>query len=109
MNADAATQHNGVAMWEGELLWPVALVDEQVIDLSQVTALGTWAYAWFRARPQRAVVGASPALKRQLTKAHLPIIFYAQLEQVPAQQATSSNPNRVSSDERALLWGDDDG
>lgn len=98
-----------VAIWEGELLWPKSLADEPIIDLSGVVALGTWAYDWFRQRPQRAVVGASQSLKRQLTRAHLPILFYGQLDQVPQQHAHAENPNRVSSDERALLWGFEDG
>ena len=98
-----------VALWEGELLWPSPLADEQIIDMSKVKALGTWAYDWFRQRPQRAVVGTSPSLKRQLTKARLPLLLYATVEQVPQQQPAAAAPNRVSSNERALLWGIDDG
>ncbi len=58
-----------VARWTGELLWPQDLPEAAVIDLARVTALGTWAYAWFAARPQQAATGASPALKRQLQRA----------------------------------------
>ena len=62
MNADAATQRNDAPCGKGELLWPVALVDQQVIDLSQVTALGTWAYAGFaRGRSGRLWEPARPS------------------------------------------------
>lgn len=58
-----------VARWSGELLWPQPLDEGDVIDLSQVTLLGTWVYAWFRAHPGQGVAGAHPHIKAQLDRA----------------------------------------
>jgi hypothetical protein len=83
-----------VARWSGELLFPVPLEEAAIIDLSGVTALGTWTYAWFRARPHLAASGASPALRKQLQKANLPLAW----ADIPA--------GGVSPSERAALFGD---
>ncbi len=83
-----------VARWSGELLFPVALEEAAIIDLSAVTALGTWSYPWFRARPHLSVSGASPALRRQLLRANLPIAW----ADIPGAG--------VSPSERAALFGD---
>lgn len=83
-----------VARWSGELLFPVALEEASIIDLGAVTALGTWSYAWFRARPHLSVSGASPALRRQLLRANLPIAW----ADIPG--------GGVSPSERAALFGD---
>lgn len=86
-----------VVRWSGELLWPQPLPEAAVIDLARVTALGTWAYAWFAARPQQAATGATPALKRQLQRAGVSLLWCDH----PHGQSG------VSAAERALLWGDD--
>lgn len=83
-----------VARWSGELLFPVELEEAAIIDLSAVTALGTWSYLWFRARPHLAVSGASPTLRRQLLRANLPIAW----ADIPG--------GGVSPSERAALFGD---
>lgn len=83
-----------VARWSGELLFPVALEEAAIIDLSHVTALGTWSYAWFRARPHLAVSGTSPTLRRQLMRAKLPVAW----ADIPG--------SGVSPSERAALFGD---
>ncbi len=83
-----------VARWSGELLFPVELEEAAIIDLTGVTALGTWSYAWFRARPHLAVSGASPTLRRQLMRAKLPVAW----ADIPA--------SGVSPSERAALFGD---
>lgn len=64
-----APDQERVVRWSGELLWPQDLDEGDVIDLSQVTLLGTWVHAWFRARPGQGVAGASPRLKAQLDQA----------------------------------------
>ena len=86
-----------VVRWTGELLWPQELAEAEVIDLARVTALGTWAYAWFAARPQQAATGATPALKRQLQRAGVALLWCDH----PHGQAG------VSAAERALLWGEE--
>jgi hypothetical protein len=58
-----------IARWSGELLWPQELVEASIIDLSGVTALGSWAHAWFAARPGQGVAGAHPRLRAQLDQA----------------------------------------
>jgi hypothetical protein len=83
-----------VARWSGELLFPTALEEATIIDLSNVTALGTWSYAWFRARPHLSASGASPALRRQLQRANLPLAW----ADIPG--------SGVSPSERAALFGD---
>ncbi len=66
---------DSLVAWRGELLWPQDLPAGDIIDLTCVTALGTWTYAWFRARPNQAVTGGTPALKRQLLAAGVPILW----------------------------------
>ena len=105
MNANA---NGAVVHWQGALLWPQDLPDGQVIDCSGVTALGSWVHAWFRARPQRSVVGAAPAIKRQLNQARLPILWYASMARLPAVGSNAQRSGGVSPDERALLWGAED-
>jgi hypothetical protein len=84
-----------VARWTGELLFPVSLDEAAIIDLSGVSALGTWTYEWFRARPHLAASGASPALRKQLQKAKLPLAW----ADLPAGSG-------VSPIERAALFDD---
>lgn len=91
--------------WQGELLWPVALAEAPVIDLSEVRALGTWAYGFFRERPRQAVVGASKALKTELLAAKLPILFYSRLSEVPGYEV--EHARGVTNAERDLLWGEE--
>jgi hypothetical protein len=86
-----------VTFWRGELLWPQALPSGSVIDLSQVVSLGTWAHAWFRDHPGQAVVGVSPALKRQFTRAGLPVLWYDS-RRLPIVGG-------VSVGEKSMLWG----
>ncbi len=83
-----------VARWSGDLLFPSDLAEAAIIDLSAVTALGTWSYPWFRARPHLAVSAASPALRRQLLRANLPIAW----ADIPG--------GGVSPSERAALFGE---
>lgn len=99
------------ARWTGSLHWPCSLPDAPIIDMSEVEALGSWIHDWFRQRPQRAVVAAPAAIKRQLSHARLPILWYSSLEAVPAQDLANVTRTQtgVSPDERALLWGVNDG
>jgi hypothetical protein len=87
-----------LASWVGSLLWPTELVDAEIIDLSQATALGTWTYAWFRARPGQAVVSPHPLLKRQMLRASLPVRWCDHPDLV--------RHGGVSAAERTLLLGD---
>jgi hypothetical protein len=69
-----------IVQWVGaliadELLWPQELIEADVIDLSGITAVGTWIHVWFRARPNQSVVGARPEVRRQLEAAGVPIVF----------------------------------
>jgi hypothetical protein len=89
-----ANEPISVATWSGELLFPCELAEAAVIDLSRVTALGTWTYAWFRARPHLSVSGANPTIRRQIMNAHLPIAW--------SDLPTSG----VSPSERAALFGE---
>jgi hypothetical protein len=89
-----ATDGPTVARWSGDLLFPVPLEEAAIIDLTAVTTLGTWAYAWFRARPHLAVSGANPTLRRQLLRANLPVAW----ADLPS--------GGVSPSERAALFGD---
>lgn len=60
-------------IWRGEMLWPLELPEADLIDLREVTALGTWAWAWFRQRPGQRVCNAAPTLRAQLDQAGLPL------------------------------------
>ena len=71
----AGTQQDPGTGWYGELLWPQPLTATALIDLAPVTACGTWLYAWFRAHPGQAVVGARAEIRRQLEQAGLAILF----------------------------------
>ena len=93
MSDPAPTAVEPLATWSGELLWPQPLPEGMVIDLSSVTALGCWVHAWFRARPQLAVSGASAALRRQLLRAGVPVRW----RDLPRQAG-------VGRDERAALF-----
>ncbi len=84
--------------WRGELLWPTALPAGDIIDLTLVTALGTWTYAWFRARQYQAVTGGSPALKRQLLAAGVPLLW--------CDTTRVAAANGVTADERSALLAD---
>ena len=91
---DKKNEPVSVATWSGELLFPCHFIEATIIDMSQVTALGTWIYPWFRARPHLAVTGANPTIRRQIINAHLPV-------------AWSDLPdNGVSPSERSALFGD---
>lgn len=102
MNTEA--EHT-VVTWSGDLLWPQTLPDAAVIDCSQVTAVGSWLHAWLRQRGQRALVGANPSIRRQLSAARLPILWYATLQQVPKADVPGRQ-HGVSHGERALLLGE---
>ncbi len=84
--------------WSGEMLWPQVLTEAKVIDCSQLQSLGTWAYAWLRARPQCALIAAPSHIKDQLRAADLPVIWYNHCEEL---QADSGG---VSPSEREMLW-----
>ena len=88
-----------VVAWSGELLWPQELPVADVIDLSAVTAMGSWLHGWFRAHPDQAITGASPALRRQLAAAAVPVVWSDHPRKAPT---TGVGPG-----ERAMLWGDD--
>jgi hypothetical protein len=64
-----------IACWSGELLFPINLPSGDIIDLSHVTALGTWTYAWFRNHPHCAITGATPSIRKQINRAHLPVVW----------------------------------
>lgn len=83
--------------WSGELLWPQELADGDLIDLSGVTALGTWVHDWFRAHPGRAVTRASPLVRRQLLRSGVPLVW--------ADPAIVTPPGGISVGERNLLLG----
>lgn len=75
-----AAHHHSAVLWRGaitpdELLWPQELPPGTTIDLSPITAIGTWIHEWFRARPGQAVVGAQPEVRRQLEHAGLPVLW----------------------------------
>jgi hypothetical protein len=89
------TTDNHVAHWSGELLFPQDLATGDIIDLSHVTALGTWVYVWFRAHPHCAITGATPTIRRQINRAHVPVMW-------------SDLPTHgVGPAERAALFGDE--
>ena len=90
-----------VVAWSGELLWPQDLPEAEVIDVSGVTAIGSWLHAWFRAHPDQAVTGANPAIRRQLAQAAVPVVWSDHPHKAPN--------GGVSAGERALLWGDERG
>ncbi|TVR41778.1 MAG: hypothetical protein EA402_12610 [Planctomycetota bacterium] len=96
-----------IAVWRGRLLWPCALDEAPVIDCRELECLGTWAYEWLREHPGCAMVGAHPELKRQLSQAQLPILWYKHLDQVPSLSTSGNSQRGVGPDERALLWGDE--
>jgi hypothetical protein len=84
------------ASWSGELLWPQDLEDGDVIDLSGVQALGSWVLAWFRTHPGRAVTRASPAIRRQLVRSGVTVVWV---------DPTPSSQSGVLAAERAMLLG----
>lgn len=83
--------------WTGELLWPIELPAAGIIDVSQVTGLGSWVHAWLRERPQTALVGLATGLRRQLQEAGVPALYYRTV-------AEASDRGGVSPSERAMLW-----
>lgn len=85
-----------VAHWRGELLWPCALAEGDIIDLTEVVSLGTWAHAWLAAHPGQGVAGASPRIRTQLDRAGLDICW---------RDPTRIFPG-VSRAERAALFHD---
>lgn len=108
MNAESQDLH--IAQWSGELLWPQDLPDAPVIDCQQVTAVGSWLHEWLRQRGQRNIVGASRSVRRQLSAARLPLLWYATLQQLPKGDA-GGRTHGVSSGERALLldqWSEEE-
>ncbi len=85
------------ARWTGELLWPQDLPDGEIIDLSAVISLGTWVHAWLRDHPDRALVAGGAELRAQLTRAEVPVRWFASADQVVRRDG-------VSSSEREMLW-----
>jgi hypothetical protein len=83
-----------IAHWRGELLWPCALVEGEIIDLTEVISLGTWTHAWFAARPGQGVAGAAPRIRVQLDRAGLDICWRDPTRIIPG----------VSHAERAALF-----
>ncbi len=92
-----------VAYWSGLLVWPENLIFAGVIEMSAVTGVGVWLQQALRKHPRQAVVGASPAIKRQLQAAGLPILWYATVEE--ATIAQTAQTAGVSTSEREMLWG----
>ena len=86
--------------WSGAMLWPQELSESTVIDCSELQALGTWAYAWLRERPQTALVAAPPHIKAQLQAAQVPVIWYNHCEEIADDAAGGVSPS-----EREMLWG----
>jgi hypothetical protein len=84
--------------WSGELLWPQALPDGDIIDLAAVLALGCWVLAWFRDHPGRAVTRASPVVRRQLVRAGVTVVW---VDPTPA-----AGPGVTASERAMLLEGD---
>jgi hypothetical protein len=84
--------------WKGELLWPQELADGDVLDLGAVHALGTWVIAWFRSHPGRAVTRASPAVRRQLVRSGVTVVW---VDPTPVVHGG------VQAAERAMLLGGD--
>ena len=84
--------------WRGtlvtnELLWPQELDTAEIVDLSDIHAVGTWIHDWFRAHPGQGVVGANPDVRRQFEHAGLPILW------------RDPRTSGVSAQERAELFG----
>jgi hypothetical protein len=93
-------------IWTGELLWPTELPAGRIIDCSGLTALGTWAYGWLRARPQQILLAGPAGIRRQLQQAGVPVVWYERERDLPAAVAPIAG---VGPGERALLWDDRDG
>ncbi len=91
-----------VVAWRGELLWPQEPIAGSIIDLSEVTAIGTWLYPWFRERGQQRVVGAPRHIKQQLQRAGIPVLWYRSMQECCREDGG------VSASERAMLWGDEE-
>ena len=89
---------NSIATWSGDLLWPRELPAGDIIDLSQVAALGVWCHAWFRDRPGTAVIGDN-AFRARFERAGVPVRWCASVEEA------LSAPSGVSRGEREMLWG----
>ena len=88
-----------VSVWTGDYLWPRPdLEDATIIDLSEVTAVGSWLHAWFRGRGQRKVVGAQRRVRQQMQAAGLPILWYATMKEA------GHSDHGVTASERAMLW-----
>jgi DNA-binding response OmpR family regulator len=86
--------------WAGEVLWPLSLPGEGVLDLSQVRSLGSWVYPWLREQPRLAVVGASAQIRRQMRLVGLEALHYAHVEELVSARG-------VTPSERSLLWEDE--
>jgi hypothetical protein len=84
--------------WSGELLWPRELADGDIIDLAAVQALGSWVLSWFREHPGRAVTRASPAVRRQLVRAGVTVVW--------VDPAPPPGPGITASERAMLLEGD---
>ena len=88
-----------IVHWTGDLLWPTELPSAKVIDLSGVTALGTWCHDWFRRHPGQTVTGGVQ-WKDRLLRAGVPVRW-----RDGDAAVTNANHTGVSTDEREMLWG----
>lgn len=84
--------------WSGDMSWPCVIEEVQRIDCSQLESLGVWVYAWLREHPHIALIAASDAIKRQLTAATLPVLWYNHCEEI------SQGDAGVTPSERDMLW-----
>ena len=83
--------------WVGELLWPAELPAAEIIDLSDVTSLGSWCHDWFRRHLGQAVTGGT-RWKERLLRAGVPVRWCE--SDIPINKPNAG----VSADERDMLW-----
>lgn len=85
-----------IEVWGSELLWPQDLPVADVIDVSQVELMGTWVHEWLRQHPEQAITGASPAIRKQLVRANVPVVW--------CDHPRKPLSGGVSNSERAMLF-----
>lgn len=73
-----------VPRWQGEMLWPQSLPELTAVDMSAVTAIGSWLHGWLRARPGLALIGLSAPLREQLRLAAVPVLHYRSVDEALA-------------------------